>query len=210
MKLFTDCSIPFPLFVTGVTKMNPSVVIIEGEPITEADHEQIRQAWLDINSEYGVLIQDLDIRNMATDGCRLIEIGAKILRVKLLVEAARLHPMEGFLLELESDGYRIDASNAETLEQSFEAILLDLKADEIDYDRLNAKINAKDPHDHPDEKTPVTEADFDRMLVMINRNEKMVYKAADLTTRLFATLFADFKKTLISKQQDATNGTGQL
>lgn len=193
---------PLPLFIRASVKDDMHALVISGFPTDE----ELRKAWLDINSEYREIVNgggDSYSDNLS----RANYLGGKILSVHMLVQALLDTGDEDYadLLREHYPDIDFNLDDPETLLMDLESAKAEVMLEENELNEIQELMQREQAKQGG--KATNTAAVFDKSLLAINRNEKMVYKAQDLTTRQYAELLNALNKAASKPQKYHGDGS---
>lgn len=196
MEYYADCSLPLPLFIKIRIGNDHKHLIKSGCEEPDAEQKKLlEQAWLAINDQFAETIADNKTIAFALSLNRISHLAAKVLSVQMLVESAREYPDDriiGALREHEFD-VEIDTASPEDLTRSLNRVMTELKSDEIELEELIA-IQLRDNEQQQKNIKPVTEAEFEEMLIEMGESAGTRYRAEELTTLQYAILIKRYLK----------------
>lgn len=187
---YNDCTVPMPVFIRCSIHHDYSALIISGMPTDE----ELLTAWLEINNQYVTIIGDATATTFANDINRSSQVGARIMRISMLVESLRISRNPAIIQALRDEdfGVMLDADNEAAFTQDLDLISTILISDDIEYQELLSKHIDKQTNPAP----PPTESQYTNLLFEINKSEGIKYNMPELTAGMFAELM---KRLRISK-----------
>ena len=128
-----------------------------------------KDAWLNINSDYCLIVDDADQKSQTEQDIRIYELTAIILRVTLLVEAMRDCYSPAIKEALQEAGIDLDFNpdEPEQYESDLERALVELVQHKIEIANIVARQAAMS---EGEKKASVTEEYFDEILMEIYTN----------------------------------------
>jgi hypothetical protein len=156
--------------------------------ISESLADELRDAWLAINSAWTEIVDDSDSNAYTESLHRINELKARLMMYRMAVDVCRVLPLPHFIKVLSDEfGYEELDPDHVGFGAALDRILVELSADEIELQALESKVSRKEEGIQGNNGR-VTEQQYDDLLFTINQSEGTVYKMSELNVRQFAVL----------------------